>query len=357
MATIARTPADLTAQWFTDMLRGAGRITGTVVIAVANEVVGTGQLGSVVRSTLAYDAPEPDAPRSVMVKLASTDDGSRAMGVRTGAYEAEVRFYEDIAPTVRLDLPRCDFAAFDEDQGWVTLVLEDLSDGTEPGDVMKAGTVDHAAASLRELVGLQAPHWNNSELEAQPWLASARTEALFDEVPGQFEAVLGRFGDKLDGEHVSLVERVAPLAPKWVRSWGSPRVVQHGDYRLDNMLLATHADVAPLTVVDWQTVRLGPPTIDASYYLGVCLPVEERRRHERDLIAEYHAELVGAGVEWSWEECWLDYRRHSIYGLYMALAFAAQVKQTERGDAMFAMATRAYADLALDHDAADLLDD
>jgi len=356
MVCIARTPGDLTAAWFTDMLRSAGHIADTKVDAVDNEVVGTGQLGSLVRSTLSYDAPLPEAPGSVMVKLASTDEGSRAMGVRTGAYEAEVRFYQRIAPTVEMDLPRCDFAALDEDEGWVTLVLEDLSDRAEPGDVLTAGTLDQAAAALRELVGLQAPRWNDPKLAAEPWLDHNRTIALFDEVPGQLEAILARFGDKLEAEHVSLIERAAPLAPKWVRSWGSPRVVQHGDYRLDNMLLATRPDVAPITVVDWQTVRLGPPTIDASYYLGVCLPAEERRRHERDLIAEYHRALVAAGVQnWSWEDCWLEYRTHCIYGLYMALAFGAQVKQTERGDAMFAMATRVYADLALDHDAAGLL--
>jgi len=279
MTTIAHTPEDLTPAWFTDMLRGAKRVTDSTVDTVEIDVVGTGQLGSLLRAALSYDRPEPDAPHSVIVKLASTDDGSRAMGVRTGAYEAEVRFYQQIAPTIRMDLPDCYYAAFDAQHGWTTLVL------------------------------------------------------------------------------TALIERVAPLAPKWIRGWGTPRVVQHGDYRLDNMLLATRSDVPRITVVDWQTVKLGPPTIDASYYLGVCLPIEERRRHECDLIAEYHGRLIVAGVrDWSWDDCWLEYRTQSIYGLYMALVFGAQVKQTERGDAMFAMATRVYADLALDHDAAGLLE-
>src|SRR5438128_1301328 len=125
MTSIARTPDDLTAPWCTDMLLNAGRISDTRVTDVEVEVVGTGQLGSLVRARLGYDAPAPDAPASVVVKLASTDDGSRAMGVRTGAYEAEVRFYQQVAGTVRMALPRCDFAAVDE-QGWCTIVLDDL---------------------------------------------------------------------------------------------------------------------------------------------------------------------------------------------------------------------------------------
>lgn len=357
MTTIARTPEDLTPLWFTDMLRGANRITDSVVATVAVDVVGTGQLGSLLRATLCYDRTEPGAPRSAIVKLASTDEGSRAMGVRTGAYEAEALFYQKIAPTIRMSLPHCDYAAFDADDGWTTLVLADLSGRAEPGDVLKASTVDQAAVALQELVGLQAPRWNDPQLAAEPWLDHNRTIALFDEVPGQAQAVLARFGDKLNSEHIALIERVAPLAPMWVRGWRTPRVVQHGDYRLDNMLLATRPEAPPITVVDWQTVKLGPPTIDASYYLGVCLPVEQRRRHEQSLVADYHRGLVAAGVrDWSWDDCWLEYRTQSIYGLYMALAFGAQVKQTDRGDAMFAMATRVYADLALDHDAAKLLE-
>ncbi|MBI3225422.1 MAG: phosphotransferase [Mycolicibacterium cosmeticum] len=355
--TIACTPEDLTPAWFTDMLRSARRITNSTVESVDTNMVGTGQLGSLLRATLSYDAPEPDAPHSVIVKLASVDEGSRALGVRVGAYEAEVQFYRQIAPSLQMALPRCDYAAFDAQHGWTTLVLADLSDRSEPGDVLKAGTVDQAAAALQELVGLQAPRWNDPDLVGEQWLNHNRTIALFDEVPGQASAVLERFGEHLEREQVSLIERIAPLAPKWVRGWEGPRVVLHGDYRLDNMLLGTTPDSPRITVVDWQTVKLGPPTIDASYYLGVCLPVELRRRHEQDLIADYHAQVVAAGIgNWSWDDCWREYRTQSIYGLYMALVFAAQVKQTARGDAMLAMATRCYADLALDHDAAKLLE-
>ncbi|MEB3061938.1 ecdysteroid 22-kinase family protein [[Mycobacterium] zoologicum] len=357
MTTIARSPEDLTSAWFTGMLRGAKRITDSTVETVEIAVVGTGQLGSLLRATLSYDRAEPGAPDSVIVKLASTDDGSREMGIRTGAYEAEVRFYQQIAPTIQMGLPHCEYAAFDAQHGWTTVVMTDLSDRTEPGDVLQGSSVDQASAALQELVGLQAPRWNDPRLATEPWLDHSRTVALFDEVPGQAQAILARFGDKLEPEHVTLIERVAPLAPKWVRSWGTPRVVQHGDYRLDNMLLATHPGAPRIIVVDWQTVRLGPPTIDASYYLGVSLSVEQRRHHEKDLMADYHRSLIAAGVrDWSWDDCWLEYRTQSIYGLYMALAFGAQVKQTERGDAMFAMATRVYADLALDHDAAKLLE-
>ena len=43
----------------------------------------------------------------------------------------------------------------------------------------------------------------------------------------------------------------------------------HGDYRLDNLLFGEDGTV---TVLDWQTVSWGPPLVDASYFIGGCLP-------------------------------------------------------------------------------------
>jgi aminoglycoside phosphotransferase (APT) family kinase protein len=68
---------------------------------------------------------------------------------------------------------------------------------------------------------------------------------------------------------------------RFIRDRPGPRAVQHGDYRLDNMLFGTAEGGHPLAVVDWQTVVWGPPAFDASYFLGAGLPVDDRRRHER----------------------------------------------------------------------------
>ena len=67
----------------------------------------------------------------------------------------------------------------------------------------------------------------------------------------------------------------------------------HGDYRLDNLLFAERHGV---TVLDWQTVSWGPPLVDASYFLGGCLPIEERRGHEERLLRGYHEQLLAHGV-------------------------------------------------------------
>lgn len=107
-----------------------------------------GQLGLVARLTLTYEGAGPDVPPSLMVKLPSTDGGSRAVGVALGISESEVRFYQEIAPTVGIRVPRPYWAEIESSTGRFTLLLEDLSAVGEPGDMIAGGTPDQAARAL-----------------------------------------------------------------------------------------------------------------------------------------------------------------------------------------------------------------
>ena len=136
-----------------------------------------------------------------------------------------------------------------------------------------------------------------------------------------------------------------------------PFVVQHADYRLDNMLFGTAEGGYPLAVVDWQTVVLGPPLSDASYFLGAGLLPDNRREHERALLRLYYDALRARGVEgFSWDECWRQYRRYSFSGLLMAIGASMMVVQTERGDEMFLTMASRHAEQILDLDAEEFLE-
>lgn len=353
MKDLARRIEDLDAPWLTGVLRAAG-MPAVEVEHVDATAIGTGQLGSVFRLTPRYRVSDPAAPRTLIAKLASTDDASRAQGMALGVYETEVRFYDEIAPMVAMRVPEVWLAVVDPASGWFTLLFEDLAERAEVGDVVAGGTVDQASLALEALVGLQAPLWDAPTLGARTWLADPEaTIALFASFADQVDPFLDRFGHRLDAEHVSLIERVVPRAGGWVQTWTGPRVVQHGDFRLDNMLFGTAAGAPPVTVVDWQTARLGPPLLDVGYYLGACLTPDDRRAHEDALLAEYHRGLVAAGVEsFALADCQADLRRACLYGLFLAVGMGVRVRQTERGDEMFAVATRQYADMALERDAA-----
>lgn len=358
MPEIADTIDELTPEWFTAALRDGGTLSGDAsVTAATSRLIGTGQLGSVALSELEYDAP--GAPPTLIVKQPSRDEGSRQMGVAIGVYEAEVRFYQDIAPLVGVTAPRMHWGSVEPQTGRFTLVLDDLSASATVGDMVAGGTVDQAAQALSQLVELQAPCWDDPRLLEHSWLTDlGRTEMLFAGVEPALDLFAERFGDRVEPEHLALIRKLAPKAvtvPS--RFWKAPLIVAHGDYRLDNMMFGVAPDAPPISIIDWQATRLAPPLLDAAIFLGSCLDTEDRRAHEQDLLHDYHDGLCARGVkDFSFEDCWYSYRHSSFYPLLIVASVSVTLEQTERGDAMWARLARGCADLALDVDAAALLD-
>jgi aminoglycoside/choline kinase family phosphotransferase len=337
---------ELTPEWLTATLRANAVINEHAAVATAHSaVIGTGQLGFVARTMLTYSAGT--GPSSVIAKLPSTDPGSRAMGAAMGVYEAEVRFYRDIAPSIRARVPALYAAGLDRASGRFTLLLEDLSSTMDAGDMVRGGTPDQAALAIAELVPLQAPVWNAPAVTRPAWLGVDRTQMLFDHVEQSVEPFLQRFGERIGDDHIRLIERLAPKAGTVTGLvWQSPFVVCHGDYRLDNMMFGRHDTASPIAVIDWQGARIGPPLLDAAIYLSSCLPPEQRRAVERDLLREYHTRLVAAGVcGFDLEDCWRSYRASSLYPFLLSIAVSVTIARTERGDDMWTRMFLGAADL------------
>lgn len=356
---IVEDPERVDPAWLTAALRRAGALPQDVAVTGFDaETVGTGQVGRNVRFRLELSHPAEGAPESVVGKFPSSDPVSRATGVAQGNYLKEVRFYQELAPTVDIRTPRCFFAAFAPATSGFVLLMEDLAPARQ-GDQIAGCSVDEAALALAELAKLHAPRWDDPVLDGLDWInrrspeAAQIVQALYTSVWPGFVA---RYGDRLPPEVLAAAERLGPRLATWMMQPEGPRAVTHGDYRLDNMLFGTPEGGHPLAVVDWQTPGHGPPVADASYFLGAGLPPAERRRHERDLLREYHRRLVAGGVQgYDFERCFEDYRRFAWSGVVMAVCASMIVGQSERGDAMFLAMAERHGTHALDLDAEDFL--
>src|SRR5438067_10360094 len=87
-AVIVDTIEELTPGWFTGALRDGGTLpSAAAVTAVRSELIGTGQVGMVVRCELDYEGGASDAPPSVVVKLPSAEPGNRQIGIAMVLYE------------------------------------------------------------------------------------------------------------------------------------------------------------------------------------------------------------------------------------------------------------------------------
>ena len=339
---------DLTAEWLEPVL-DAGPIAG-----ISTRAVGTGQMSESHRVAIEYAEGADAGPASVVVKLAATDPTSRSTGVGLGVYEREIRFYRELAPRIGGPLAECHAALFEPQDGWFTLVLEDVAPAVQ-GDQIAGCDVDDARLAMRELAKIHAPVFADSQLGATPWLnqETPLDQAMLGQLlPAFFE----RYEGEIAPEHRVVCERFVASLDGWLADRRPPLGLVHGDYRLDNMLFGTHDAPRRFVIVDWQTVSWGPVMTDAAYFLGAALSVEDRRAHEEALVREYYDGLLELGVRgFSWEDCWAGYRRESFLGVLMVVAPAMIVQRTERGDRMFMTALARYAQQILDLEALDAL--
>jgi hypothetical protein len=338
-APLIRTAEEITSRWLSDALGHPG-------IAVLDVgPIGTGQMSQSYR--VRFTGAELE---SVVVKLASANEMSRATGVGLGAYSREVTFYRELAPRIGGPLARCFTAVYDPAEGWFTLILEDIA-GAVQGDQIAGCSVDDAAIAMRALAEIQAPVLGDIALGAADYLnlPNPLNQALVAQLlPGFLE----RYGDRVAPEHAELCERMVPSLDGWGADRRPPLGIVHGDYRLDNMLFAD----GRCTVVDWQTMSWGPALLDASYFIGGGLSVEDRRASEQSLVREYWDALVARGIEgFAWETCWEEYRRQVFYGLVMTICASMIVERTARGDDMFMAWLARNAQQALDLDSLGLM--
>ena len=347
-AAVLRRPDDVTGEWLSAAL-GTGPVSNFAI-----ESIGTGQMSESRRIVIEYAPGGERGPGSVVLKTASEDESSRAAGVGLGVYDREVRFYRELAPRIGGPLPRCHVAAIDPNEGWFTLLLEDVAPATQ-GDQIAGCSVEDARLALAELARIHAPVFADPQLGATPWLNQENVlgQALLTQLLPVF---LERYGDRVTPEHREVCSRFVASLDGWVADRRPPLGLVHGDYRLDNMLFGAGDAPRRFVVVDWQTVGWGPVMTDASYFLGSSLTVEDRRVNEEALIRGYWDALRANGVRgFEWQECWLGYRRECFLGVLMTVAPAVIVERTERGDEMFLTSLARYAQQAIDLGALELL--
>ena len=319
-------PQQLTPAWF-DAVLGSG----PAVRDVRTEPVGTGQMASTLRAHLAL---ADGTARTVVVKYARPDVESSMAGM---AYAKEVAFYVELGDRVAVRTPRCHYAAIDDGRPRFVLVLEDMA-GTEQGDQINGCPVDHAEAALVNLAGLHGTTWCDETLAAADWLggnAAITADVMVPVLGMAADAFAERFAAELDPAEAAVLDATRELLATWMFDRGDRYSVVHGDYRLDNLLFPAD-DPAGVAAVDWQTASVGPPARDVAFFLSTCLEVDDRRRHEDDLVAAYHRALGTHGVTgYDLEECRADYRLGMLHGPLIILLGRLTAGVTERGDEMF----------------------
>lgn len=124
-----------------------------------------------------------------------------------------------------------------------------------------------------------------------------------------------------------------------------PQCLLHGDPHPGNTYALARGGTGFL---DWQLARTGHWSHDVGYFLAGSLDVEDRRRHERALLAGYLDALGrSGGSPPPWAEAWVRYRATPAFGLATwlhTLSFGG-LQPVEACVATIARFAAAYADL------------
>jgi hypothetical protein len=348
--------ADVTPSWLTKALGSAG-LDDLKVERVQMERIGTGQAAACARLSIEYAAAPASAPRTLIAKFASDDEASRRNCAAMGIYRREVEFYRDIAPRLHMTLPRCWYLDVDAPGERFLILMEDLAPAA-PGDQLVGCAPEVVRAAILELVGLQAPTWCDDAL-GKRFMEPA--DGFFSDMHGLYNRMLPgfveRFGTALAPDELAIIVEVgAARGAPLFQPVGTPFCLEHRDYRPDNLMIDTTGARLRVVAVDWQGMRTGRPLNDVALCLAGSLEPDTRRAVEHDILRAYHHALVDAGVrDFSYDQCWTEYRRAAFAGFGLTVVAAMAVVQTPRGDRMFEAMARRYARHALDLGAREFL--
>jgi Ser/Thr protein kinase RdoA (MazF antagonist) len=323
------------------------------ISAVDAEAFGIGNVSDCFRLVLSY-AGGSLGPAALVAKLPSSDPALKAANARQA--KSEVGFYREIAPVADIAVPRCFHAAASDDGEQMLLLLEEMSP-LAPVDQLSGCSPAQAMAAAANVAGLHRSTWNRADLRDLPFLAPlglSMAELLQATVTGLTPGFVDRFSLRADDE--AILHAYGEALGRWFHGRTDHYSLIHNDYRIDNLLFTPDLDgTRPVVVVDWGTISAGLPGRDLAYLVATSLEVDDRRAHERSIVAHYNDALNANGTLQSFDDSWDDY----LYGLFQVLLIcvAASVHsvRSDRTDQMFsAMIGRAF-DAIRDHDAVSLL--
>jgi len=323
---------------------------------------GIGLMGDIYRVKVEYGEIEASAlPASVVVKLPSSFEENREQGVALGMFEAEVRFYNELAPRGTAGLPRVFHANVEAGTANFVIVMEDLTNMTmvNQSDGMSG---EQALAVVKRLADLHSIWWNEVDAPDMDWIPAMdgpRIEFVNELLPQVFPAFKTNFGAGLPAGGIEIYETFLGNYAKInkVITTRSPWTLAHQDFRVENLMFDA-ADPNRVVVLDWQGIGRGPGAFDLGYVLGGSMEPKVRRSWEDRLLDAYHTQLQAKGVQnYSLAQLTEDYAHsHLMGGLAIGILTGGSFDlSNERGAELVKTMANRHVTAALDHGAAERL--
>ena len=351
---------DITAPWLNEVLAGCDDVGTIAAVRVENLGEGVGILGEVARIHLTY-ARGNRGPATMVAKCQSLFPANVFVSQIMGFYVREVNFYNDLAPSLSLRVPRSFYAAADPSGAPFIILMEEVT-GARMIDQIVGATLDDCERIVDIGATLHATFWEKPELYAMEWLPPWNNPAYKgakDLVLDKMAAFEDRWASKLPAETMAWMNELTARYPDMLDWWVERGNVTltHTDFRADNFLFGGSAGIGVVTMLDFQIMTRHVGVWDIANFLGMSVTPEHRREWQDALLRRYHAGLVSQGVTgYSLERCVEDYRFCTLQQAWAQIAISDADPGNERGRTLLdAMITRSF-ESAQDNAAGELFD-
>jgi len=309
---LVRNPKKLTLNW-------AQRIVDqhAVDAKVFNVDIASVDIGTTTRVRLAIEHNGPKTlPKRWFVKFPSMSCRARLITALPRLLHTEVRFYQEIAPSVPVSRPNILAGQSSFGQG-ATLVLSDVTEfGATPGNPSDALSVSQASIVIEQLAHFHAHFWKPAHHDSSfLWLA-APVRRVEDNLGALLAVPLMKRGLKLVGNLVpaTLHEPLMRYARNRKQAMSfltsETQTLIHHDCHPGNLFWVKSSP----GFLDWQLVRIGEGISDISYFLATALDPEIRRNHENNFLEMYLHVLAEKGIAEIEKKSLLHrYRAHLVY--------------------------------------------
>ena len=306
------------------------------------------------RARLALTYAAGAGPSTVFAKAVDPEHAD-LVALTSGLYHEPRLFSSGVV--LPLDHPTVYTAIIDEDARDFLMIMEDVvARGADPRDSTRPMSIDQVASGVRGLARLHSGFWGArvTDHPALGWVEPFVPFAGLEYAP--LHIAHERLGDTVPAEIPALsgTELFVDIWARYIRTLTrSPQTLLHGDPHIGNTYVLPDDEVGFL---DWQMARRGNWSLDLGYFLQGALTIEDRRRGERDLLAEYRDALTLPDEELpTADEVWLRYRASVAHGLAIWMATLSGGDAWQRADICLAFAQR-YAAAFVDLDTRAALD-
>jgi hypothetical protein len=325
---------DLTAEWFTELLRANQLLEPSQSVAsVTVEAFGDeGNMSDVRRAQLSYGpgVAAADLPTTLVVKLAGQDMQQRFPAEMFKFYQREVTFYQDVQALTPLRTPRCYLSTQHLPEIDFVIVLE-YFDGRRQISQMEGAGVDDAKIALTALADMHAAFWDKDLSAYEDCFLNFNTDLFHAVIPEVFKGYWEPIRDTMSAiwhpDVVALCDRFGDVVPQVLASMSAgPLTMCHGDYRTENLLYGPDGDLA---VLDFQLVAISNGATDAAYFIGQSLTEEVAAEHGDALLDHYLARLAELGINFSRDEAMEPYHASLLFYMQIPMSLLGGPDSTD----------------------------